>query len=44
MPFIDWFCSLDCFIFDQDVNYDAGDILLMHIRVRWRDEVILDSE
>lgn len=29
MSFIDWFCSLDCFIFDQDVNYDPGDILLM---------------
>lgn len=33
MPLIDWFCSLECFIFDQDVNYDAGDILFMHIRV-----------
>lgn len=43
MPFIDWFCSLDCFTFDQDVNYDAGDMLLMQIRVRRRDEVILDS-
>lgn len=41
MPFIDWFCSLDCFIFDQDVNYDAGGILLMHIRVRIDEETKL---
>lgn len=38
MPFIDWFCNLDCFILDQDVNYDAGGILLMHIRVRIDEE------